>query len=426
MRKLRRKGFLIAILAAICILSVTSTTLTAEAKTTRGIWISCFDYANAGLKDKSEAEFRNNVKNMFAKVKSEGFNTVFFHVRAFDDAIWPSTNFSLSKYISSSGSLPYDAMSIIVSEAHKKGLKIHAWLNPYRVTYEKILDPAKQASIDRILLAVREILSKYPVDGIHFDDYFYPSGGNKQYKQFKSVSQSVKKANVNQMVRRVYQTVKSYKKSLKFGISPAGELSYSRSLGADVDTWLSVNGYVDYVVPQIYWTNTYVQGGRTVPFFSNQLAAWKSINKLNKPIYWGLALYRAGMSSSTDKGWKARSNNIAKQVKEIAAGKGKGYVLFSYSNLLKSSAKKELSNYRKQISSIKISLGKKSVKRKKTKKLTVKVFPTAVKKKPVFKSSNKKIATVSKKGVIKGKKKGTVTISATLYGKTSKIKIKVK
>ena len=423
---MKKKGLMILTTVLVICLTTVFLPALAEAKTVRGVWISCFDFESAGLKDKPEAEFRANAKIMFDKVKKEGCNTVFFHVRAFDDAIWPSVNFPMSKYVSSNGSLPYDAMAILVTEAHKRGLKIHAWMNPYRVTYSKILDPAQETSIQRILLAVREVLTKYKVDGIHFDDYFYPSGSNKQYKQFKSLSQSQKMANVNKMVRRVYSTVKSYKNSLKFGISPAGELSYSRSLGADVDTWLSVNGYVDYVVPQIYWTNTYLLNGKTVPFFSNQLAAWKAINKLNKPIYWGLALYRAGMKSSTDKGWKKRNNNIALQVKEISEGGGKGYVLFSYNNFLKESGKKEMSNYRKQIASVKISLSKKSVKKKKTKKLKVTVFPSSVTKKPTFKSSNKKIATVSKKGVVKGKKKGKVTITASLYGKKCSIKIRVK
>lgn len=413
----------IGFIAALCLLILCNPSK-ADAAATRGIWISAFDFQNAGLKDKTEAKFRSNAKKMFAKVKSEGCNTVFFHVRAFDDAIWPSSNFTMSKYLSSSGSLPYDAMAILVSEAHNKGLKFHAWMNPYRVTYSKILNPASESSISRILLAVNEVMGRYKVDGIHFDDYFYPSGGNKQYKEFKSLTNAQKKANVNKMIRRVYSAVKA--KKLKFGISPAGELSYSRSLGADVDTWLSVDGYVDYVVPQIYWTNTYKLGGTVVPYFSRQVAAWRGINKLKKPIYWGLALYRAGMASTSDLGWKQSNANIAKQIKELAAGGSKSYVLFSYSNFLKASASKEMANYRKQIATLKLKVSKKSVKVKKKRTIKAAVWPSALKKKPTYKSSNKKVATVSKKGVIKGKKKGTATITATLYSKKVKLKIKVK
>ena len=152
---MKRKVTILAISILVGMISLLLVPSHSDAAATRGVWISCFDYDTAGLKDKTEVEFRKNVKTMFAKVKAEGCNTVFFHVRAFDDAIWPSTNFSVSKYMSSSGILSYDPMKILVTEAHAKGLKFHAWMNPYRVNYSKILDPSKQASIDRVLLAVK-------------------------------------------------------------------------------------------------------------------------------------------------------------------------------------------------------------------------------------------------------------------------------
>ena len=86
----------------------------------------------------------------------------------------------------------YDPLAILVESAHKYGLKFHAWMNPYRITQKKIYDPAKKSTTSRIMLAVREVIDNYPVDGIHFDDYFYPGSGHKQYKKYASLSNKQK------------------------------------------------------------------------------------------------------------------------------------------------------------------------------------------------------------------------------------------
>ena len=155
----------------------------------------------------------------------------------------------------------------------------------------------------------------------------------------------------------------------------------------------------------------------------------KAARRQHMPVFDKKQVYKRQLSymkSSTDKGWKKRNNNIALQIKELSQTGSNSYVLFSYSNFLKESAKKEMSAYRKQISKIKFKISKKSIKAKKKRKLKVTVFPTSIKKKPTLKSSNKRIATINKKGVIKAKKKGVVTISASLYGKKKQIRIKVK
>lgn len=397
---------------------------TAEAGSlgTRGIWVSCFEYEEYGLKDKTETVFRKNVNKMFSTIKKSGCNTVYFHVRSFDDAIYPSKVVGWSKMMSGSGrALPYDPLKIVVSSAHRYGLKIHAWLNPYRVTNKKVLDPAKASTTRRIVNQVNEIVRNYSVDGIHFDDYFYPTNE----KKYNKVSKSTRKANVNKMVKAVYNTVKAKKKSLKFGISPAGNVKYCEKIGADVKTWLSQSGYVDYIVPQLYWSDNYTASGKREKMFSDRLTEWRELNTRDVPMYIGLALYKTGFSIAGDPGWKKASNNIAKQLKLIRKGNSEGYVLFSYSDLCRSGASKEIKNYLVTIGKIKLNKKKKTLRVGKKYKLRVTVWPKRIKN-IKWRSSNKKIATVSKKGVVKAKRKGVVKIYAS-YGKLKKtciIKVK--
>lgn len=390
---------------------------TAEAGSigTRGVWVSCFEYENYGLKDKTESQFRQNVNRMFANIKASGCNTVYFHVRSFDDAIYPSRVVGWSKMMSSSGkALPYNPLKIIVSSAHRYRLKFHAWMNPYRVTSKKVLDPGKASTTARIVSQVKEIIGGYAVDGIHFDDYFYPTNE----KKYNKVSKATKKANVNKMVRTVYNTVKAKKKSLKFGISPAGNIKYCEKIGADVRTWLSQSGYVDYIVPQLYWSDNYILAGKKKKMFRDCLAQWRAINTRDVPMYIGLALYKTGISLKEDIGWKKSSQNIAKQLKQIRKGNSEGYVLFSYTDLFRAGAAKEIKHYLETIGKIKLNKKKKTLKVGKKFKLQASAWPTRIKN-IKWRSANKKIATVSKKGVVKAKKKGKVKIYA-YYGKLKK------
>ncbi len=392
---------------------------------TKGIWVSCFEFEEIGLKDKTEWEFRANAEKIFDTIKANGLNTVYFHVRAFDDAIYPSQVTGWSEYIWTGTTSPaYDPLEILVSIAHKKGLKIHAWMNPYRVTSGKILNPAKEETITRIVTQVKEIITNYKVDGIHFDDYFYPTA-NKKYKKL-TVQQ--KKDNVNKMVRQVYQTVKTKKKSLKFGISPTGNIENCEKMGADVKTWMSQSGYVDYIIPQIYWSDNYILQGKKVPMFTERFVAWQEINAADIPMYIGLGLYRTAMEDVSDKGWSKKNNNISTQIRQIKSGNAEGFVLFTYRDLLRDTAQKELRNYYKEIGSMKLSKKKKTLRVGKKFTLKVKWKPTAFLAKVKWKSSNKKIAKVTKNGVVKGRKKGKVRIYAT-YGKWKKscvVKVKKK
>ncbi len=170
----------------------------------RGIWISYGELSTA-----FEGNFKNEIAVMFDNIKGLGLNTVFVHTRAFCDAFYPSKLFPWSAYITGTeGVSPgFDPLKIMIDEAKKRGLEIHAWLNPYRVSYKTedvstlanssyvkqymaknpnstfavaydgglYLNPANPDAEKLIIDGVKEILDAYDVDGIHFDDYFYPT-----------------------------------------------------------------------------------------------------------------------------------------------------------------------------------------------------------------------------------------------------------
>lgn len=349
-------------------------TITAEAAETqekRACWISFLDIEEF-LQDKNEAAFRERVSAMYDKILENGMNTVIVHVRAMGDAIYPSAFYPWSTYITSDRSAPaYDPLQIMVTLAHEKGLLFEAWINPYRISHNTAttdsfkatphyamfapylieyrtragqvclaFDPASQEARTFITCGVLEIVNQYPVDGIHFDDYFYVPGMND------ALDVPSRKANVNALVLQVYQTIKAVNPACVFGISPAGNLDNARTQGADIDTWLSVPGFVDYIMPQIYWSDMYLTGGVPRQIFTERCSAWVALNKIDLPVYTGLALYMAGTPSKTDLGWTAGNANLAYQYLLSRQLGCDGYALFRYAWLERDIAAAELANLR--------------------------------------------------------------------------------
>lgn len=339
------------------------------ADTKKACWISFLDI-EVLLQDKTEKEFRAKVSDMYDNVIKYGMNTVIVHVRALGDAMYPSDYYPWAEYFTTDRSDPgYDPLQIMLDLAHQKGLKFEAWINPYRLSrdsestasfkatpyYERfrpftieykasarqtclVLDPAKQETRELITNGVEEIVRNYDVDGIHFDDYFYVSG------MADNLDIASKKANVNALVSQVYDTIKSINPSCTFGISPAGNPDNARKQGADIDTWLSAPGYIDYIMPQIYWTDIYVTSKGVERMFTNRCTAWQEINQQGIPIYVGLALYQAGTKSKTDLGWASSDNNLAYQYLTAKQLGYDGYALFRYEWLEKDIATKELNH----------------------------------------------------------------------------------
>ena len=291
-------------------------------------------------------------------------------MRALGDAMYPSDYYPWSASLTTDRSNPgYDPLQIMVELAHRKNLQFEAWINPYRLSrdnkstasfkatpyYELFrpysieykatgsqtclaLDPARQETKDLITNGIKEIVSRYDVDGIHFDDYFYVSGMADQ------LDIATKKSNVNTLIAQVYQTIKSIKPDCTFGISPAGNPDNARAQGADIDTWLSTPGYIDYIMPQIYWTDIYVTGNDTKHMFTDRCNAWLNLNRRDIPIYVGLALYRVGTNSQSDLGWATSDSNLAYQYVTAKQLGYDGCALFRYQWLEKDIAAQELNH----------------------------------------------------------------------------------
>jgi uncharacterized lipoprotein YddW (UPF0748 family)/uncharacterized protein YjdB len=350
--------------------------------TVRAVWLSYIEVQDL-LQDKSQAAFTSAFTKICDNLLSNNCNTIYFHVRANADATYPSSYFPWSTTVSSSGNaLSYDPLSIMVSVAKSKGIKFYAWINPYRISassdktakllagtyspssyqakfnewYKKgiitrqtyngndclFFEPGNADARALIVNGVKEIVQKYAVDGVIMDDYFYVWWtSNDEANPASAIS--ARKANVNALVKEIYSTIKSVNSSIKFGISPEGNLDNARRQGCDLETWLSSSGYIDFIAPQIYWTDNYGSSG-TTKMFSDRLSSWVSLVKNGTPVYPALALYRAGTSLDYDKGWSKSTSNL-KQQWSTASGKGcTGYSLFSYTYMLTDAGKKEMNN----------------------------------------------------------------------------------
>ena len=330
----------------------------------RAVWFSYSDLAkfsyesrDAFIEDFSEAlRVVDNYKN----------NTIIVQVRPFADALYQSKIYPISKVICHRSSLSFDPLEEMIKLAHKKGISIEAWINPYRIslnkntyqnfmelsskkswledtkqsigyaTYKYIFNPESQDVRDYIIAGVKEIVENYEVDGIHFDDYFYIEGTHGETTQGQRMD------NVNMLIQDVYQSIKSINSNIVFGISPQGNYENCVNEGADVDTWLKEDGYVDYIMPQVYWSDQYGPDGKT-RMFTDRIELYAGLKRQKTVmLYAGLALYQSGEELDLDKGWTLSSSNISEQVQILSNNGYKGYSLFNYSSLLKEDGDKEM------------------------------------------------------------------------------------
>ncbi len=367
----------------------------------RGVWISYLDWEKL---PSDEAGFKKGVDQILDRCVELRMNAVFVQVRPDADAMYPSSYFPWSRFITGiQGHDPgYNPLEYFVRAAHRRGLQFHAWINPYRVTGylnrwnqvseqsfarqwlsdgdtsndrwvlkhngEYYLNPSVEEVRQRILGGVREIVEHYDVDGIHFDDYFYPEIDNEDPNKWfdkpeyeasgslKNIS-DWRRENINQLIRETYQVVKSVNPKVQFGISPEGyvdDLLGEERLFADVETWLSQDGYVDYIMPQIYWGFEHkLSDGSPAPYaFSNNLKTWIQLKKKgNARLYLGLAMYKTG-SGSTDNNavpeWLRRNDIIKRQVEEGRESKEvSGYCFYAYSSFQESACQAEVANLMK-------------------------------------------------------------------------------
>ena len=361
--------------------SVTENKNVTEAMVYRAMWISYLDWASL---DTTNADtFTQSVSTMYDNCVGLGLNCVIVQVRPFCDAIYPSEYFPWSNLLAGTqGQDPgYDPLAILVEQAHLRGLAFEAWINPYRIRLSEqqpaelaedspalahpewvktmedggmYFDPSLAEVQSLIVSGVTEIVTNYDVDGIQFDDYFYPttdaSFDEEEYSA-RSGGQELaawRRNNVNTLVRTVYSAVKAANPNCVFGISPQGnnDNNYNGQY-SDVKLWLSDPGYVDYIMPQIYWGFGYtMSNGSTQYAFENCVAEWAAMPRHpSVSLAIGVGAYRIGKGDGgqNDQSQWESGHNLSDSVKALAQVDGvRGFALYRYANLYPNSEYPEL------------------------------------------------------------------------------------
>lgn len=356
----------------------------AKKEETRAIFISYIEL-NKYVKNSNETISKNNIDKMIANVGKMHFNTIILQVRTASDAIYKSKIFPMSQYVSEKeGEKYYDVLDYFIKKCHQKNIKLFAWINPYRVrttsdpstitkenpAYQYLetdtifigdgiyYNPSKKEVKALIVDGVKELL-EYDVDGVLFDDYFYPCNeiDEKDYQEYLKnndyISQTeFKLNNVNELIEKVYKECK--RKKIPFGVSPDGNINnnYTKNY-ADVKKWLSSNKYVDFIMPQVY----YGFYNSTQSYFK-VINEWASLIKNKKiDLYVALAFYKVGIedkyaqAGSTE--WMYNDDIIMREIILSRNLKNyKGFALFRYDNLFDTStytsnSLKEIENMKK-------------------------------------------------------------------------------
>lgn len=332
---------------------------------TRAIFVSYIEL-NKYIKGNDYEISKRNIRKIIKNIKRLKCNTIILQVRSASDAIYKSNIYPMSLNIVNTEYDDYfDVLDYFIKESHKSNVKVIAWINPYRIRTTcdkttiteknpayKYLDtdivyinngiyynPSKQETEDLIIKGVEEVLN-YDVDGILFDDYFYPDNNvdKKDYEEYIKNNEFIEEKNyrlniVNKMIKRVYKTCKN--KNIKFGISPDGNIdnNYNKNY-ADVKSWLKSNEYIDFIMPQIYYgfynsTRDYIKVTKE----------WENLIE-NKDIelYIALAFYKVGMEDKYAKSgfneWIDNDNIIMREILLSRNLKNyKGFSLFRYENI---------------------------------------------------------------------------------------------
>ena len=349
----------------------------------RAVFISYIELSKY-IDKSSQEKSKENIDKMINNCKNTNINTIILHTIISTDSIYKSNIYPFSSYISKKeGAFSFDILKYFRDKTKENNMKLISWINPYRIRttpdistitnnspaykyintdYIYIKDgiywnPSKKEVEDLIIRGVEEILS-YEVDGILMDDYFYPDNDIDNDDYLKSNTTLSKEEYhlevINHMVKRVYEECK--KKNILFGISPDGNISNNYNIHyADVKRWLKEDGYLDFIMPQIYY-GFY----NSIKGFKNTIIEWENlIKKENIMLIPALAFYKIGKIDSYAKEgreeWIYNDNIIMREV--IIARNRKhymGFSLFRYDNIFEidnytSNSLEEIENLKKLI-----------------------------------------------------------------------------
>ncbi len=330
-------------------------------KELRGIWVATVTNIDwpytQGTTANDIKNQKNQLINIFNSHKSYGLNSIFFQVRTICDAFYKSKYEPWSGYLTGTqGTAPsdtsYDPLKYAITEAHNRGMELHAWLNPYRAELSggsqvsanhviqkhpdwvikcsgseyRFLNPGLPEVRKYVLRIVMDVVERYDVDGIHFDDYFYPytdyGSFNDDATFAKYPNGFTNKAkwrenNVNLLLKMINDSINAVKPWVKFGVSPSGNPSVNGTIYCNPGDWLAGNytdstgisfsgePYIDYIMPQLYWEN-----------YGGYQANWTSPSFLKgRDLYIGQAAYRYNEFASTELTWETATNRNTSTIK---------------------------------------------------------------------------------------------------------------
>ena len=325
-----KKNKIKALLCAMLMMCVNQPMAAQHKREFRGAWIQAVNGQWVGL---GTNKMKETLTYQLNELQKDGVNAIIFQVRPECDALYQSRIEPWSRFLTGSqGVAPapfWDPLAWMVDECHKRGMELHAWINPYRAktkttnelaanhvarlhpdwvfSYDGqlILNPGIPACRTYICQVTANILRRYDVDGLHIDDYFYPYPVSGQQipddRQFQQYNNGIRdrgdwrRDNVNVFIKQLYDTIHAVKPWVKFGVSPFGIYRNKRSseigsqtnglqnyddLYADVLMWVN-NGWVDYLVPQIYWEI----GHKAADY--KELIGWWSHHASRRPLFIG-------------------------------------------------------------------------------------------------------------------------------------------
>lgn len=343
----------------------------------RAAWVSYIELA--GMDYSSEAAFRAGAAELMANCASLGFNTVLVQVRPFGDALYESRLFPWSHICTGTQGLApgFDPLDVLLGEAHARALSLEAWLNPYRLRASAAvppalaetspanthpewvcavgdglyLNPAIPEAADYVIRGVEELVQNYAVDGIHFDDYFYPTtDAGIDAEQFAASGEADlaawRRANVTYLVKGAHDAVKAADPTLRFGVSPQGnpdnDLAQQYS---DVGAWLAAQGdeaVLDYLCPQVYWGYGYTLASGSTRFaFENIVPEWQALPRAaGTALYFGLGAWRigdgdGGANADSVSQWST-GGALARQIADLRTLGAAGWALYRYGSLFAS------------------------------------------------------------------------------------------
>ena len=350
----------------------------------RGAWVSLFVGDMPSYYD--EESWKKEVATTIEVFKYYNLNAMIFHVRTHNNALYDSELNPIAKWFTNANFKEFDPLTYLIDECHKAGIEFHAWMNPYRISTltsdintavsegqylgEKvpsanparfagnliagsggvILNPGLPKVRDFIVDTCMEVIEKYDVDAIHFDDYFYISGAQDddtyaKYNPKKLGKADWRREQVNLFIEQLHDEMTAYNKAngraVQLGISPsgiykngngsiesgsntAGFAHYGDYLYSDTYKWAK-EGWIDYLLPQSYWAFEHPSAG-----YADVMSWWnKAFEGLDCLLYSGIGVY---MADGNNYSWKTNKQELTNQLKYLTSLENvDGYSVYKYS-----------------------------------------------------------------------------------------------